>query len=71
MFYDLWDVMTYMLWNENIDCENKKLDRNDYNCEEICYEIQIKISTFQWVQFSKRVHIYVNKAISMTFDNVY
>ena len=45
-----------MLWNLNVDCENKKLSTNAHNAyrEEICYEIleysskvlQIKTSTF-------------------------
>ena len=30
VFYDLWDIMTYMLWNVNINSENKRLYKNAY-----------------------------------------
>ena len=31
VFYGLWGIMKYMVWNLNVDCENKKLNRNAHN----------------------------------------
>ena len=38
MFYDLSDVLMYMLQNKNFDCENKNLNRNAHNALKICFE---------------------------------
>ena len=59
-FYDVWDIMILCYENENLDCENKKLNRNAYNelrsfLWNTC--LQIKTFTLPWVQFSEKGYL--------------
>ena len=69
LFYDLWDIQRYITQTENVDRENKELDRNAYNVlrRYLLSNAWIGIKTFRelplflGLNFLKK-NIYVNKA---------
>ena len=59
MFYDIWDIIRYMVWNMNNDHENKKLNRNRNNGKkrnllDHCYLILCSVYSTPLLNYKQR-----------------